>query len=56
MNAIENANNKKCATKLIFFNKKIEKDLDDFWHRKLSLKVKFWHYLTPPTTPIFKIQ
>ena len=26
--------------------KKIEKDSDDFWHRKLTLKVKFWHFLT----------
>ena len=28
--------------------KKIEKDSDDFWHRKLTLKVKFWLFLTPP--------
>ena len=29
---------------LVFFNeKKIEKDSDDFWHRKLTLKVKHWH-------------
>ena len=35
---------KKRAPKLIFFNeKKIEKDSDDFWIRKLTLKVKFWH-------------
>ena len=28
---------------MIFFNeKKIQKDFDDFWHRKLTLKVKFW--------------
>ena len=27
--------------------KKIEEDSDDFWHRKLTLKVKFWHFLTP---------
>ena len=26
--------------------KKNEKDLDDFWHRKLTLKVKFCHFLT----------
>ena len=40
---------KKCAPKLIFFNeKKIEKDSEDFWHRKLTLKVKFWLFLTPP--------
>ena len=38
----KNVNNKKCAPKLIFFNekKKIEKDLDNFWSRKLTLKVK----------------
>ena len=45
----KNANNKKCAPKLIFFNeKKIEKDWDDFRNKKLTLKVKFWHFLTPP--------
>jgi hypothetical protein len=43
----ENVNNKKCAPKLVFFNEnKIEKDTDDFSHRKLILKVKFWHFLT----------
>ena len=26
--------------------KKIQKDSDDFWHRKLTLKVKFWRFLT----------
>ena len=32
--------------------KKIENDLDDFSHyRKLTLKVKFWHFLTPPHQP-----
>ena len=37
---------KKCALIFVFFNeKKIKKDLDDFWHRKLTLKVKFWHQL-----------
>ena len=36
----KNVNNKKCAPKLIFFNeKKIEKDSDNFWYRKLTLKV-----------------
>ena len=40
----------------VFFNKKkIEKDSDDFLHRKLILKVKFWHFLTP-SHPILKIQ
>ena len=28
--------------------KKIEKDSDDIWHRKLTLKVKLRHFLTPP--------
>ena len=37
----KNVNNKRCAPKLIFFNeKKIEKDSDNFWYRKLTLKVK----------------
>ena len=37
----KNVNNKKCAPKLIFFyEKKIEKDSDNFWYRKLTLKVK----------------
>ena len=37
----KNVNNKKCAPKLIFFNeKKIEKDSDNFWNRKLTLKVR----------------
>ena len=36
----KNVNNKKCAPKFIFFNeKKIEKDSDNFWYRKLTLKV-----------------
>ena len=43
----KNVNNKKFAPKLVFFyKKKVEKDSDDFWHRKLTLKVKFWHFLT----------
>ena len=28
--------------------KKIQEDPDDFLHRKMTLKVKFWHFLTPP--------
>ena len=37
----KNVNNKKFAPKLIFFNeKKIVKDSDSFWYRKLTLKVK----------------
>ena len=38
---------KNCGPKFVFFNKKIDKDSDDFWCRKLTLKVKFWHFLTP---------
>ena len=34
----------------------IDKDFDDFWHRKLTLRVKFWHILNLPITPILKIQ
>ena len=30
-----------------WMKKKIDKDSDNFWHRKLTLKVKFWHFLTP---------
>ena len=30
-----------------YLMEKIEKDSDDFWHRKLTLKVKFWHFSTP---------
>ena len=42
----KNVNNKKHAPKLIYFNeKKIEKDSDNFWHRKLTLKVRNWHFL-----------
>ena len=42
----KNVNNKKHAPKLIFSNeKKIEKDSDNFWHRKLTLKVRNWHFL-----------
>ena len=41
----KNVNNKKYAPKLIFFNEKIDKDSDNVWHRKLSLKVRNWHFL-----------
>ena len=55
----KNVNNKKCAPKLIFFNeKKIEKDLDNFWYRKLTLKVKrlgdFALFDTSPLTQFSK--
>ena len=42
-----NVNNKICAPKLIFFNEKNnEKDSDDC-HKKLTLKDKLSHFLTP---------
>ena len=45
----KNVNNKKWTPKLVFFNeKKNLKDSGDFWHRKLTLKVKFYQFLTPP--------
>ena len=45
----KNINNNNCAPKMIFFNeKKNQKDSNDFWHRKLTLKVKFWYFLTAP--------
>ena len=55
----KNLNNKKCAPKLIFFNeKKIEKDSDDFWYRKLTLKVRrlddFALFDTSPLTQFSK--
>ena len=46
-----NVNNKKCAPKLVFFNEKKIRDLDDFYHSELTLKVKFWHFLTTPHEP-----
>ena len=39
----KNVNSKKCAP--IVKWKKNEKDSKHFWHRKLNLKVKFWHFL-----------
>ena len=45
IDVIKNVNNKKCDPKLIFFNEKVS---INFWHRELTLKVKFWHFLTPP--------
>ena len=32
----------------LFNEKKNQKDPDDFWNRKLTLKVRFQHFLTPP--------
>jgi hypothetical protein len=37
--------NKKCAPKILFLNeKKIQKDSNDFCHRKFTLKVQFQHF------------
>ena len=36
----KNVNNKKCAPKMISFNEKKIESLDNFRHRKLTLKVK----------------
>ena len=33
-----------------------KKDLDDFPHRKLTLKVKVWHFLKLTINPKLKIQ
>ena len=39
--------NQKYAPRLIFFYKNFfYKDSDDFWRWKLTLKVRFWHFLT----------
>ena len=38
----------KCAHKLIFLNEKKQKYSDPFSNRKLTLKVKLRHFLTPP--------
>ena len=42
----KNDNRKKPSTKLIFFNEKkiVQKDSNYFWHRKLTLKVRFRHF------------
>ena len=37
-----------CSSIDILRWKKNQKDSDDFWHRKLTLKVKFWYCLTAP--------
>ena len=42
----KNDNNEKPFSKLIFFNKKKLGKAMDFWRRKLTLKVKFRHFLT----------
>ena len=43
----KNVNNTKFAPKF-FFNEKNQKNSNDFGHTKLTLKVRFWHFLTPP--------
>ena len=49
----KNVNDKKCASGLIFFKKRIEKDSDNFWHRKLTLKVKrFGDFALFDTSPL----
>ena len=35
-----NDNNKSCSPFFIFFDEKNERDLDNFWHRKITLKVR----------------
>ena len=50
-------NNKKCAPKLVFFNqKKIAKDSDDFWPRKLTLKSDFGTFWQLTVNPKLKTQ
>jgi hypothetical protein len=44
----KNVNNKKCVLKFLLFYEKKSKKSDDFWRRKLTFKVKFRHFLTPP--------
>ena len=41
----KNVCNKKWSPKLIFFNDFFFNSVD-FWHQKLTLKVRFWHFLT----------
>ena len=47
LKSAKNAFYKKGVLKFTFFNeKKIQKDSDDFWHRKFTLKVQNRHFLT----------
>ena len=44
----KNVNNKKCAPNLIFFNeKKIEKDSDNIWQKKIDFECQILVLLTP---------
>ena len=56
----KNVNYNKCAPKLVFFiEKKIEKSLNDFWHRilhpKLKIYVKFFFGDVDSLAKIFQI-
>ena len=43
----KNANKNICAPNLIFFNEFFfQKYSDNFWHRKVTLKVRNWHFLS----------
>ena len=44
----KNVNNKNVLLNWYSSMKKIEKDSYDFRCRKLTFKVKFWHFLSPP--------
>ena len=44
----KNFNNKNVLLNSYSSMKKKQKASDDFWPIKLTLKVKFWHFLTPP--------
>ena len=44
----KNVFNKKCSPKFKFLDEFFFwKNSVDFWHRKLTLKVQFWHFLRP---------
>ena len=51
---LENVNNQKCASKLIFFKK--EKDSNDFWHKTLTWKSNFGTFWHLRSAPILEIQ
>ena len=46
-NSSKNYFNKQCSPKLLLSIEKInQKSSDNFWHRKFTLKVRLWHFLT----------
>ena len=47
MTLSKNVNNKKVLLNLHSSMKKNQKDLNEFWHRKLTLKVRICHILKP---------